>query len=202
MFADLMLSSLNHSLSFSAFLQSFIYVFHLRLPSVLHSCMCSSVLLTLQVFVRTTHLIILFDIFCLIIYPFILSSNNTVNLIVHYFYMSPDIYYLTYILLLICPSPHRRMISPLCSTFQYYPTTNIIYLAASICMQKISLQILVYFVSDGVFSPISPPPFDPSRRWDRVRAVGQSECEAAGCRLRMLLCVAITILGVYVAFTF
>ena len=28
----------------------------------------------------------------------------------------------------------RRMISPLCSTFQYYPTTNIIYLAASICM--------------------------------------------------------------------
>ena len=78
-------------------------------------------------------------------FPFWL--DHIVNTYVHYLLMSPDICYLMYTLSLICPSPHRRMISPLCSTFQYYPTTNNIYLAASICMQKISLQILVYFVS-------------------------------------------------------
>ena len=78
-------------------------------------------------------------------FPFWL--DHIVNTYVHYLLMSPDICYLMYTVSLICPSPHRRMISPLCSTFQYYPTTNNIYLAASICMQKISLQILVYFVS-------------------------------------------------------
>ncbi len=65
-------------------------------------------------------------------FPFWL--DHIVNTYVHYLLMSPDICYLMYTLILICPSPHRRMISPLCSTFQYYPTTNIIYLAASICM--------------------------------------------------------------------
>ena len=60
--------------------------------------------------------------------------DHIVNTYVHYLPMSPDICYFMYTLILICPSPHRRMISPLCSTFQYYPQTNIIYLAASICM--------------------------------------------------------------------
>ena len=85
-------------------------------------------------------------------FPFWL--DHIVNTYVHYLLMSPDICYLMYTLILICPSPHRRMISPLCSTFQYYPQTNIIYLAASICMQKISLQILVYFVSNTIKAPI------------------------------------------------
>ena len=73
--------------------------------------------------------------------------DHIANTYVHYLHMPSDICYFMYTLILICPSPHRRIFSPLCSTFQYYPTTNIIYLAASICMQKISLQIIVYFVS-------------------------------------------------------
>ena len=122
----LYLSLLFFNLSFTYFILNFRLSFILLCVRTYYSpSRCSSVLLTL---------LFLFDIFCLIIYPFILSSNNTVNLYVHYFYMSPDIYYLTYMLLLICPSPHRRMISPFCSIFKYYPTTNIIYLAVSICM--------------------------------------------------------------------
>ena len=53
-----------------------IYVSYIRLLSVLHSFMCLSVLLTLYVIIRPTHLIILFDFFSLIFYFYISSFNK------------------------------------------------------------------------------------------------------------------------------